>query len=83
MRPIGPDIPPWLAPTLREMQDEIRELRNPTQPTQLFKVATEADLPPAADYADCGALVEGDNTGVISTNVAGTWTWRRADGSAI
>jgi hypothetical protein len=83
MRPIGPDVPPNLRELLTEIRNAILELQNPTQPTQEFAVDAEADLPPAADYPNCRAIIDGDNTLVISTNVAGTWTWLRADGSAI
>lgn len=82
LRPIGPDIPTWLSPTLQSLTDAVQELLNPTQPRKLLDIAN-ADLPPAEDWPGCAVHVTDKNCIAVSTDVAGTYTWLRADGSAI
>lgn len=84
IRPVGIGIDSWIAlsPLLNEMRDAILELQTPTQPSKLATV-DQADLPPADDFKECAVHVGDANCIAISTDVAGTWTWRRADGSAI
>ena len=83
MRPVGPDVPTNVAILIRELQRAVAELQNPTQPQQDAVVATSADLPPAAENPNKQIIVTASNALAISTNVAGTWTWLRADGSAL
>lgn len=82
MRPVDPTLGFPLVPTLQEMQDAIREQAVPTKPVQLASVAF-ASLPPAADWPACMIHVTDRNSIAISTPVAGTYTWLRADGSAL
>lgn len=78
MRPPGPDSSAFDT----EVFDHINELEVPTKPTQ-FAGVLEADLPPAADWPLCGIIVTDKNCLALSTLVVATWTWLRADGSAL
>jgi hypothetical protein len=82
MRPISPTLGFPLAPTLQDMQDAIREQAVPTKPVQLATVLF-VDLPPADSWQACIIHVSDKNSIAISTPVAGTYTWLRADGSAL
>lgn len=84
IRPVGPGIDSWaaLSPLLNEMRDAVIELQNPTRPTALASVVN-ADLPPADSWRGCCVFVSDKDCIAISTDVAGTYTWLRADGSAI
>lgn len=82
MRPVDPRLGFPLAPTLREMQDEIREQVTPTKPVRFAQVA-QADLPPAEDWPATAILVTDHHCLAVSMQVAGVWEWRRADGGAL
>lgn len=81
---VGPGSlePDDLLQLLRELAAEIAELQSPTKP-QTMAYVLNADLPPADDWRGCMIFVTDQDCIAISTDVAGTYTWRRADGSAI
>lgn len=84
--PVGGDVPHALAMILKSHEDAIRELQNPTQPTDLWVHPTAATLEataPAADFPGKHCLVDDINSVAVSTQVAGVYTWRRADGTAL
>jgi hypothetical protein len=84
--PVGPGVPPEMAAVLKSHEDALRELQNPGSPVQLPEIATEADLlsqAPAADHPNRAIVVTDLNCIAVSTDVAGTWTWLRSDGSAL
>jgi hypothetical protein len=86
IRPPGPDIPAALRSVLQDYYEALSQLQNPGAPVQLPVIATEADLlaqAPAASYPNTAIVVTEHNCIAISTNVAGTWTWLRADGTAL
>lgn len=83
IQPPGPGVPEALRPILQGYYEALMLLQNPGAPTQQAEVAAATDLPPAADYPNTTIIVTDKNTAAISTNVAGTWTWLRADGSAL
>lgn len=71
---------------LQSFYDAIQELQYPGAPVQLPEIDTAANLllrAPAADYPNCAIVVTDANCIALSTNVAGTWTWLRADGTAL
>jgi hypothetical protein len=80
---IGPDIPPALLPFAQAVVDALGELKEPAAPFKLPSLPTPADLPPAAEWGLHGIVVESLNCLVHSTLIAGVWTWRRSDGSAL
>lgn len=82
MRPVPVGIDAKVAAFLIEMRAAVLSLQSPGQPVQSFAVA-QAQLPPAASYPNCQVLVTDKNALAVSTLVAGTWTWLRADGSAL
>lgn len=82
IQPPGPGIPEALRPILQSYYEALTQLQNPGAPTQLAEVALKADLPPAADYPNMMIVVTEHNCIALSTDVAGTWTWLRSDGSA-
>lgn len=71
-----------LVAFLTEVRSAVTQLQQPGQPTQEF-ATTQANLPPAENYKNCRVIVTDKNTLAISTLVSGSWTWLRADGSAI
>lgn len=73
---------PDLLRVLQGYFEALQQLQNPQAPTQLAEVALEADLPPAADWPNSAIVVTEHNCIAVSTDVAGTWTWLRADGGA-
>jgi hypothetical protein len=81
--PPGPAIKPPYASILQAFYDAISELQNPGSPTQLASVDTKAHLPPAADWPNGAIICAEINSIVCSTQVAGAWTWLRADGAAL
>lgn len=86
IRPPGPGVPEALRSVLQDYFEAISQLQNPGAPVQLPVIATEADLlsqAPAASYPNTAIVVTDLNCIAVSTNVAGTWTWLRADGSAL
>lgn len=85
MLAVGPDIPPALQPFAKAVVDAIRALQAPEAPQKAFRVPLAADLPPAAEWSDCVALVGNPRTAVLSTfnTTSSAWEWLRADGSAI
>jgi hypothetical protein len=84
--PIGPGLPPGLAAILKSHEDAIRAAQQPQAPVQMASIDTAANLvarAPASDYRGCAIIVTDKQCLAISVNVAGTWTWVRADGSAL
>lgn len=84
--PPGPDVPPQLAELLQSWFSALQELQQPTQPVPLWthpEAATLEATAPAADYPGLVCRVEDIASIVHSADVAGTWTWLRADGSAL
>lgn len=84
MAVVGPGSlePSDLLALLREMAGEIAELQAPTRP-QAMAYVLNADLPPADEWRGCMIFVTDKDCIAISTDVAGNYTWLRADGSAI
>lgn len=82
MRPVPVGLEPGLAALLSELRSAVARLQVPQSPVSEF-ATLEADLPPAESYKNCRVLVTDKNTLAISTLVGSTWTWLRADGSAI
>ena len=84
MKPLGPGsvIGDELLTSLQEIAAAITELEAPTRPVQMPPVLF-ADLPTAANWPGCYVFVTDKDCIAISTDVAGTYTWLRADGSAI
>lgn len=79
-------LAPDLATVLQTYYDAIRELQQPGAPSVLWShptASTLEDTAPAADYPNTHCLVDDINSVACSTQVAGTWTWLRADGSAL
>ena len=75
--------PPFGASeALRDIQEAVRELGEPTQPGRVF-ACLEADLPPADRYQHCHAILSDTRALVISTYSGSAWEWTNADGSAI
>lgn len=84
MKPLGPGsvIGDELLTTLQEIAAAITELEAPTKPVQMPYVLN-ANLPSAGDWPGCYVFVTDKDCIAISTDVAGTYTWLRADGSAL
>ena len=84
MRPIGPGSlsGDGLPALLSEMREAILALQTPQGPVQLASILN-ADLPDADLWRGCAVHVSDKDCIAISTDVAGTYTWLRADGSAI
>lgn len=84
MRPLGPGTlePANLLATLQDIYTAIAEIQVPTKPVQLPPVLT-ADLPDADLWRGCAVFVTDKDCIAISTDVAGTYAWLRADGSVI
>lgn len=80
---VGPEVPQPLAPLLRSIVDAISALQGPGAPVRMPSVALKASLPPAADWPLCSIICEEINSQVSSTLVGSTWTWLRANGSAL
>lgn len=71
---------------LQGYYEAISQLQNPESPVQLPVIDTAANLllrAPAADYPNAAITVTDRNCIALSTNVAGTWTWLRADGTSL
>lgn len=86
MIPIGAEIPTAVAAVLQSHEDAIREIQNPGAPFQLPVIDTAANLllqAPADVYPNCGIIVTDKSCIAVSVDVAGTWTWKRADGGAL
>lgn len=83
IQPPGPGIPEALRPILQGYYEALTQLQNPGAPVQLPEVALEADLPAAADHPNTAIVVTEHNCIAVSTDVTGTWTWLRADGTAL
>lgn len=82
--PVGGD--PALLAVLASYYQAILELQQPTRPSPLWTHPTAATLEataPAAYYPRCACIVEDINSIAVSTPVAGSYAWRRADGSAL
>lgn len=83
MRSPGPDTPDWASIILMSMQDAISALQTPGAPQRMAQFKLKTNLPPAASYKECVAICDEINSVVVSTSVAGTYTWLRANGSAL
>ena len=68
---------------LKSLYDAVRELQQPRAPIRLPSLALKADLPAAADFKECAVICDEINSVCVSTEVAGNYAWRRADGGAI
>lgn len=75
--PVGPDVPPGLAPLLNSMRDAIMELFTPTEPRSVYPTL-EASLPPAAAWPSTVVLVTDLN--VLAHSDGSDWI--RADTGA-
>lgn len=64
------------------LRQAVVDLQNPQEPVPLPSLL-QADLPPAADYPNCGVLVSDLPALAISRLSGTTWAWVRADGSAL
>ena len=82
VRPVDPTINFPLSAILKDLRNVAAEVQTPTQPVALASILF-ASLPPAADWPACMIHVSDKNCIAISTPVAGTYTWLRADGSAL
>jgi len=83
VRPVPAGLkPPELVAFLTEMRSAVTQLQTPQAPVGEFALL-QADLPPAERYKNARVLVSDKNTLAISTLVGSSWTWRRADGSAL
>lgn len=80
---VGPEIPAALQPFAKSVVDAITALQAPGAPVRLPYVLLQADLPDAASYPDSAILVREKLTVAISTLSGSTWSWLRADGSAL
>jgi hypothetical protein len=86
LTPVGPEVPKELQPLLKSMYDAITELQQPTGPSALWVHSTAATLEataPAADNPGAHCMVDDINSIAVSTKIAGVYTWRRADGTAL
>jgi len=85
--PVGPDLPPAVARILTSHAAALRELLTPTQPRTLASVDLKSDLSVAGytapEWPNGHIICAEINSIVVSTLVAGTWTWLRADGGAL
>ena len=68
---------------LKSHEDAIRSLQQPGAPVRLPNIDLKANLPAASTYRECAAICDEINSVVVSTLVAGTWTWTRADGGSL
>jgi trimethylamine:corrinoid methyltransferase-like protein len=71
---------------LQGYYEALTQLQNPGAPVQFGVIDTAANLlaqAPAANYPNAAIVVTDKNCIAVSTNVAGTWTWLRADGTAL
>jgi len=78
LTPIGPEAPAALRPVLTSLHDAIRDLQTPGEPKPVFACA-QAQLPPAASYPQCVALVNDLNLLAHSDGVH----WIREDTGAV
>ncbi len=76
--PIGPGVPEALRAVLKSFSDAILGLQQPAEPKPVFTVE-QADLPPAAAYPNCVALVADLNILAHSDGVH----WIRQDTGAV
>ncbi len=86
IQPPGPGVPEALRAILQGYYEALTQLQNPGAPVQFSEIDTAVNLlatAPAADYPNAGIIVTDKNCLAVSTNVAGTWTWLRADGTAL
>lgn len=84
--PPGPDVPTELQELMQSWYAALQELQNPGAPVQLPEIDTAANLllkAPADRYPNCAIVVTDKTCIAVSTDVAGTWTWLRADGNAL
>jgi hypothetical protein len=78
LTPIGPQAPPALQAVLQSLHDAVRELQTPGAPKPAF-ATVQAQLPPAASYPQCLALVSDLNVLAHSDGVH----WIREDTGAV
>lgn len=85
--PVGPEIKdPLVAAILKSHEDAIRAIQQPGSPVVLPHIDTKANLAakaPPANWKECAIICDEINSVVISTAVAGTYTWLRANGGAL
>lgn len=84
--PVGPDVPASLQAILQSFHDAILDLQQPGSPSAIWAHPTAATLEataPAADYPGGFCMVLDINSIAVSTKVAGSYAWRRADGGAM
>jgi hypothetical protein len=82
--PVGPAVKdPAIAAILRSQHEAILELQQPARPVRLPNIATKALLPDPDAWRECAAVCDEINAIVVSTAVAGVYTWLRADGGAL
>ena len=79
---VGATTPDSISALLNEIVAAVTELQAPTKPVQM-PTCTNANLPPADSWRGCFIFVSDKDCIAISTDVAGVYTWLRADGSAI
>lgn len=82
MRPVPVGLDPILTAFLKELRGAVADLQRPGQPQLAYAIASTS-LPQAESWKTCVVELTDKNCLALSTNVAGTWTWLRADGSAI
>lgn len=80
--PVGPGVPPTVAPVLKSHEDAIRQIQQPGSPTQ-FALLAFSELPPAADWPNSAILVTDKGCLAISVAQGASYAWLRADGSAL
>lgn len=81
--PVGTDVPASIARVLRPLVEAVTQLQVPDHPSRLVNIATKAALPAADSWRECAAICDEINAVVVSTAVAGVYTWLRADGGAL
>lgn len=71
-----------LATFLTDLRTAVMKLQQPGAPAQAYSTTSDK-LPPAEGYKACVAALTDKKCIAVSTLVGSTWTWLRADGSAI
>jgi hypothetical protein len=72
-------LPPGLPQGFYELENQVRELLEPTKPSKLVAV-TSANLPPAADHPD--GFVRVSDLNIIAASDGSNWI-RQDTGAAI
>lgn len=84
--PVGPGVPDAMKGILKSHEDAIRAGQNPGSPVKFPSIDTKGNLlakAPAESWQSCAIICAEINAVVVSTLVGATWTWLRADGSAL